>query len=196
MNDKWEDQAAGWDDNEDVRYFADQAFASLLKHVNLRDGEWKSRRVFDFGCGTGLLTEKIAPFVGEVVALDTAQSMIEVLRKKSIANVTAVCGDFSDPKVQTSAWCTDFDLIVASSVCGFLPNYESTLTRFLQILTPTGHFAQWDWLASDGEEGMTLERIASAFRAAGFRQDVVEQAFSIEFDDGELVCLAGIASAT
>ena len=54
MSDKWDDQAANWDGNEDVRYFADQAFASLLKHVNLRDAGWNRRRVLDFGCGTGL----------------------------------------------------------------------------------------------------------------------------------------------
>ena len=45
-------------------------------------------RVLDFGCGTGLLTEKIAPLVNEIVAIDSSPKMIEVLRKKPKA-VTA-----------------------------------------------------------------------------------------------------------
>ena len=69
----WNERAKNWDQDERVRYYADQAFRFLNEHVNLFDGAWKKNRVLDFGCGSwlrwsGVLTEKLAPLVGEVVA--------------------------------------------------------------------------------------------------------------------------------
>ena len=66
---------------------------SLIRHVNVDDNEWKSKRILDFGCGTGLLTEKLAPLVREVIAVDTSPNMIDVLRRKEIGNVTTICTD-------------------------------------------------------------------------------------------------------
>ncbi len=195
MTENWDAHAAGWDGNEDVRFFAEQAFSSLLKHVDIRAGDWKNRRVLDFGCGTGPLTEKIAPFVGEIVAVDTSAEMIGVLARKEISNVKAVCGSFEDAAFRASMPASEFDLIVASSVCGFLVNYEDTLATLSQCLSPSGKFLQWDWLAAEAEEGMTEERIKAAFKGAGLRIGAVETAFALNFDDGELSCLVGVASS-
>ena len=53
MTDDWNDYADGWDDNSDVRRYANRAFASLDDHLNLRGKDWRSKRVLDFGCGFG-----------------------------------------------------------------------------------------------------------------------------------------------
>lgn len=42
----------------------------------------KSMRIMDFGSGTGLLLEKVAPFVKEITAIDMSPSMNEQLAKK------------------------------------------------------------------------------------------------------------------
>ncbi|MCH8334286.1 MAG: class I SAM-dependent methyltransferase [Proteobacteria bacterium] len=37
-----------------------------------------------------------------------------------------------------------FDLVVASSVCSFLPDYNSTLRDLSSALKPGGLFVQWE----------------------------------------------------
>lgn len=193
----WDERAKNWDQDERVRFYADQALATLIEHVNVFDGAWKGKRVLDFGCGTGLLSERLAPLVREVVALDTSPDMIEVLRRKDLANVTAVCADIDDHAVRSAAaWFSDFDLIVASSVCNFLPNYERAIGYLSRTLNSGGKIVQWDWLSSgDDDYGMTIERISNAFLGADLESINVRRAFEIEFDDATMPVLMGVATA-
>ncbi len=196
MSEDWDELAKNWDRGEDVQLFARQAFAALISYVNVYGNGWKSKRVLDFGCGTGLLAERLAPLVGEVVALDTSQEMIDVLRGKRIRNVTAICADIDDPSVHSADRCSGFDLIVASSVCGFLSSYESTLDVLSRTLSATGFFVQWDWLSSgDDETGMTVERVSNAFTRANLRCIHIGTAFEIPFGDERMPVLMGVASA-
>ena len=144
-----------------------------------------------------VLTEMLAPLLAEVIAVDTSPKMISVLGKKNLDNVTAICADIDDDSVRASApWFADFDLIVASSVCNFLPDYEQTIGLLSETLKPGGKIAQWDWLSSgDGRYKMTEQRISNAFREAGLSCEFVDRAFEIEFDDETFPVVMGIASA-
>jgi predicted TPR repeat methyltransferase len=196
MSENWDEHAENWDREDSVRFFADQALASLIGYVNVYGNEWKRKRVLDFGCGTGLLAEKLAPLVREVIAVDTSQKMIDVLRNKEIQNVTAICADIDDHSVRSETWCSEFDLIVASSVCSFLPNYETTVDALSHALSATGYFVQWDWLSSGGDEfGLTIDRVSNALSRPGLTCIHVDRAFTIPFNDEQLSCLMGIASA-
>ena len=87
----WDEHAKDWDDNEAVRTYAKAAFESLTALCDKRGFRLKEARVCDFGCGTGLLTEKLSPLCQEIAAVDTSSKMIEVLDKKidqlSLSNV-------------------------------------------------------------------------------------------------------------
>lgn len=193
MTDPWNEHASSWDDNPDVRLYADQAFASLVAQTDLRRGGWTSKRVLDFGCGTGLLAQKVAPYVGELIAVDTSEKMIAVLENKKISNVVAVHGDIlaSDSKCEVDLGA-GFDIIYASSVCGFLPDYEGAVLALARLLRPGGHFIQWDWRASDGEEfGLSEHEIRKALEAARLESIRVEQAFSFETDEQTIPVLIG-----
>ena len=196
MTTNWDEHASKWDHDERVRDYADKAFSSLITHVDVRGGAWQHKRLLDFGCGTGLLTEKLSPLLGDVMAVDTSPDMIDVLSNKGLANVTAICADLNDEAVRSDAtWFSGFDLIVASSVCGFLPDYPATLRVLAQTLNVTGQFVQWDWRASgDDDSGLTAQKISRAFEQAGLVNDHVGEAFTIPFDDEELTVLMGVAS--
>lgn len=197
MSESWDERAKNWDRDERVQHYAEHAFVSLIKYVNVRSNEWKGKRILDFGCGTGLLTEKLALLAGEVIAVDTSPNMIDVLRGKELGNVTAICVDIDDHAVRSSApWFSEFDLIVASSVCGFLPNYELTISVLSQALSASGHFVQWDWLSSgDDESGLTVDRVSNALSIPGLRYVHVGRAFTVTFDDEQMPVLIGVASA-
>ncbi len=146
MTDTWDDHADGWDDKAAVKLYADHSFASLVAKTDLCNAGWSSKRVLDFGCGTGILAQKIAPHVDELVADDTSEAMIAVLRNKNIRNVIAVHGDILATDYQSEADLdSKFDLIYASSVCGFLPDYSNAVQALARLLKLGGYFIQWGW---------------------------------------------------
>ena len=60
---EWDGEAAGWDDDPYVRAYADAAFASLTALAAREEFDINDATVCDFGCGTGLLTERLVTTV-------------------------------------------------------------------------------------------------------------------------------------
>ncbi len=191
MDSSWDEYAAEWDSNADVVRYAGLAFDSLVRVVDLT-----GRTVLDFGSGTGLLTERMAPYAARIVALDPSPAMVDVLRRKQLAHVDTVAAELSEATIAaTPLLHTPFDLIVASSVCAFLPDYPHTLQLFKSLLKPGGVFVQWDWQRTEAEPdfGFTAEMMAGALRDAGLTDVAVTNAFSLEHDAGAMAVLMGVA---
>ena len=189
---EWDELATKWDVNEDVREYAEKAFNSWEKNVAPGLLNLPKNRVLDFGCGTGLLAEKLAEQCGEVVAIDTSPKMIEVFKKK-IERLSAINIVASDVTVNAETikdhplLSSKFDLIVASSVCSFLPDYESTLCDLSLMMSLDGWFVQWDWAAD-----MPEEKIRDAFRASGLVEQSVGQEFSMESNGNSAPVVMGV----
>ena len=118
--------------------------------------------------------------------------MIDVLRKKMrearIDNVTTLPMAISAATIDASADLRDkFDMIVASSVCSFLPDYEGTLGDLSSLLKPGGYFIQWDWLTD-----MPVPRIQSAFDASGLISHYIEEGFSMNTENELMRVVMGI----
>jgi len=177
MNNEWDEYAQDWDINPEVQHYANNAFAQLIKLCDL-----KGKRVLDFGCGTGILTQLISEQAKQVVAIDPSPKMIECLTAKLLKNVTPVC-DYLNPEVynQHQGFSEKFDVIVASSVCAFLPDYEQTLALLKTGLAPNGLFVQWDWLAeSEGAgKGLSKARVEYALNSNHFREVTLSVPFTM-----------------
>lgn len=147
MEETWDDYADDWDDNPDVVKYSELAYKSLLDFIDLKD-----KKVLDFGCGTGLLSQKIAKEASSVLALDTSSKMIKILEDKDISNITTLNYELSQDAIKKHPILqSKYDLILASSVCAFIPNFEDTLKTIKSLLTPDGLFIQWDWQSSEDE---------------------------------------------
>lgn len=55
----------------------------------------KESSVCDAGCGLGYLAVELAPFAGQVTAVDISAEALRVLEEKKIPNVTVRCGDIT-----------------------------------------------------------------------------------------------------
>lgn len=198
----WDERADAWDEQEATHVYAAQAFETLGPQVGAHLGGWDGLRVLDFGAGTGLLTAKLAPRCREVVALDLSPKMIAQLDKKAASegwdNVSSFAGPLSALK-ETAA----FDLIVASSVCSFLPDFTGALRQLSSRLRPGGLFVQWDWResaaddwrksgAGEGSGGFSEQDLRHAYASAKLDVLRADLGFTFVFDDDELDVLMGV----
>ena len=192
MTDSWDDYADDWDSNAAARSYADLAYRSLIKHVD----PTSCKRILDFGCGTGLLTERLVNNVSLITGLDTSAKMIGEFERKKLHGVATECNEMTSEWVAgTIARQGKFDLIVASSVCAFLPNFESFLTNAKRALMPGGLFVQWDWHAADSTStsGFCRDSLAAAYTKAGFVIKLIELAFELDTEHGQRAVIMGIA---
>jgi len=121
-DDEWDEYAEGWDQNEVARAYASGAFSSLTKETETYGLALAGADVIDFGCGTGLLTERLVSAGAAVHAVDTSQAMLDVLdRKISERGWTNVATSRELAKTTRV-----YDLIVCSSVCSFLDDYPGS----------------------------------------------------------------------
>ncbi len=186
---EWDEYATDWDSDPSVQEYSDHAFKSLQKVVSLN-----GLRVLDFGCGTGALTQKISPLAKSVVAIDSSSKMIQQLKNKQLknevmANVQGVAEVLSTGQIKDNPlFLEKFDLVVASSVCAFLPQYEATVCLLKALLKPNGIFVQWDWLAeTEGSDmGLTQNEINAALSNNGFVNVDISKPFELDGKSGTM----------
>ena len=186
----WDDLAPDWDTDPGPRAYAAAAYASLVEALNAGPG-LAGARALDFGCGTGLLTERLATVCGAVDATDVSPAMLRVLREKIGRQGWAHVRALAEPPGPPAA----YDLVVASSVCGFLDDYPAAVGRLTALLAPGGAFVQWDWERDPddpGGHGLSRGEIADALGAAGLERVEVGTAFTIDVEGSEARPLRGV----
>ena len=91
----WNTRVADW---EDVA--ASPAFQRLADHVISAAEPTPEDAAIDLGAGTGLLTLRLAPVVGDVIAIDNAPAMVEYLDRvcanDALANVSCRIADLRE----------------------------------------------------------------------------------------------------
>ena len=192
MNSEWDEYAKNWDVDPQVEKYAESAFSALTQKVDLT-----GLSVLDFGCGTGALTKRLSDKAKEVVAIDPSSEMIKFLEQKSLNNVSAISEYLNASLIEVNPlFKNKFDLITASSVCSFLPDYEGTLKLLYCLLKPGGTFIQWDWLDNDETTafGLPVNRVESALEANGFSNIQVITPFIMSSSKGEMPVLMGVGT--
>lgn len=188
---EWDEYAADWDGTVAVQEYALAALGSLEELASARGFPLVGARVCDFGCGTGLLLERLADRCAQIDAVDSSPAMLDVLRAKIEQHGwTHVRLSDEVPPVGEP-----YDLVVCSSVCAFLDDYPGAARRLVSRLRAGGLFVQWDWELDPGEAdpfGLSRESIRSALAAAGLVDIEVATAFTIEVEGETMRPLVGV----
>ncbi len=188
MSYDWDKQAKQWESDPATTQFAAKAFEQLEHIIDITN-----LKVFDFGCGTGLLSQKMSPLAKDIVALDASEAMIEELDTKMLPNVEPVVDILSRGLIAMHpAFRGQFDCITASSVCGFLDNFEEVAELIYMLLEEEGVFIHWDWLAESEQHGLTEHRVREVLSGAGFARVTVSVPFEIETRQGKFSVLMGV----
>ncbi|KAL4921373.1 S-adenosyl-L-methionine-dependent methyltransferase [Aspergillus aurantiobrunneus] len=175
-NERFNEEAANWDKNPSVQEATYLAFNTLKPIIQTLAERKKSVSgngldVLEVGCGTGLLTLRVAPLVHEIVAVDPAHGMVEALKAKlnttwkdenvtdgprsSVKNnVIPVCRLLEDPEDSAlpphdgnnpTGRRRKFDLIISHLVMHHVPDLRAFLGTLLGCLSPGGRVALTDF---------------------------------------------------
>jgi len=172
---EWDEYADGWDQDSGARVYAEAANRSLSGLLDASERSLDGSRVLDFGCGTGLLTERLVLAGASVHAVDTSPAMIAVLDRKIAqrgwTKVTTAADLPNEPE--------SYDVIVCSSVCAFLDDYRGTVAELVALLRPGGLFVQWDWERTTGtSHGLSRDEIEHVLGAVGLEETSVTTGFT------------------
>jgi ArsR family transcriptional regulator len=106
--------------------------------------------VGDLGCGTGQLTETVAPYVRQVVAVDSSNDMLDAarLRLGGARNVDLRQGELENLPVQDG----ELDAAMLSLVLHYSPSPARALSEVGRALRPGGRVLVVDMLPHDRQE--------------------------------------------
>jgi len=167
--------------------------------------------VLEIGCGTGLLSFRVAPYVRSLLAVDAAEGMIAALTHKlhsdphAPPNVTPLCmmlESADDPRLPPAGPAAAsqrrrFDLVLSHLVLHHIPDLRPLLATMLACLKPGGSVALTDFedfgpaarsfhpearMAGVERHGIPRLAFAQLMRDVGFVRVVCEVAFHLPKD--------------
>jgi ArsR family transcriptional regulator len=106
--------------------------------------------VGDLGCGTGQLTEVVAPYVEKVVAVDSSTDMLDAARQRvgAARNVDLRQGDLESLPIEAG----ELDAAMLSLVLHYSPSPGRALAEVARVLRPGGRVLVVDMLPHDRQE--------------------------------------------
>ena len=132
-HDFFNDRAATWDT---TNHYDMDKIELMLNLLYIKAGD----TVLDVGTGTGVLIPVLLKFTNNICAIDSAEKMIEVARKKfAPTNVNFVHGDVMEYPFDANPWgCSAFDHIICYSVFPHFDDKPGAIAHFAKKLKPGG----------------------------------------------------------
>jgi cyclopropane fatty-acyl-phospholipid synthase-like methyltransferase len=145
----------------------------ILREIDYK----KDMHILDFGSGTGLLLEKIAPHIGSVTAVDISKSMNQVLKEKQHKIPCQL--QIKELDLTTTALDEKFDNIISSMTIHHIKDIDKLFKIFYNLLKDSGTIALADLDTEDGtfhtidtgvhHFGFDREEFAQKAKNAGFK---------------------------
>jgi 2-polyprenyl-3-methyl-5-hydroxy-6-metoxy-1,4-benzoquinol methylase len=165
MTERFDKAAKEWDKSDKRTQLSNNIGRAILENVKLEP----QMRIMDFGAGTGLLSEHVAPKVAKVSAVDISQGMLDELVNKSSlrGKVIAYCQNIlHDPLGE------DFDGIVSAMALHHVEDTDEILRVFYDHLKAGGFVALADL---DKEDGTFHEHGNEGVFHYGFERDALQR---------------------
>lgn len=174
MVDYFSHKAKQYEQNKDRVDNVAAIAGAILEQVVVRP----DMELVDFGSGTGLLLEQVAPHVKKITAIDVSPAMNEQLRAKVDRIACEIVLD--ETNLEETEVDGVFDGIISSMTLHHIRDVGALLVTFHRMLKPGGFIALADLEAEDGtfhrentgvhHLGFEPDQMANWARAAGFNE--------------------------
>jgi putative AdoMet-dependent methyltransferase len=162
---------------------------AIIEQVKLDKG----MHLMDFGSGTGLLLEGVAPHVGSITAVDVSKAMNQQLAAKRGKLGCEL--EMLELDLTTADLDRQFDGIISSMTMHHVKDIAAMFAKFYKLVKPGGFIAISDLDSEDGSfhtedtgvhhHGFDRNKFAAAARSAGFKDAVVTTASVMRKSQGE-----------
>lgn len=151
-----------------------------------------STRLLEYGAGTGLVAQALAPHVGPLTLVDPSQGMREAMAAKVAHGALP-----ADARIWSIRLGEDptpderFDLVVTVQVLHHVDVLEPVLAAFAELTEPGGHLCVCDLESEDGSfhgegfgghHGFDRGVLRSQIAAAGFTDITYQHAYDLDKD--------------
>ncbi len=144
INDRFSHKADIYDKDgnrvNNVNNIANKMLTSIDFHKNMQ--------IMDFGSGSGLLLERIAPAVSSITAVDISPSMNRVLEQKR--DILPCRLEILEVDLTATDINRTFDGIISSMTLHHIEDIESIFGRFYDLIKNNGFLALADLDSEDG----------------------------------------------
>ncbi|MFA6238318.1 MAG: class I SAM-dependent methyltransferase [Bacteriovorax sp.] len=116
-------------------------------------GDVKGLKIFEVGCGPGILAEYLVHEGAKVVGFDVSPKMIELAKNRTPKNATFFVADGAKPLPLDSSHNAQFDMAVSSLAIDYIKDWSTPLSEVNRLLKPKGKFiftiqhplGSWNW---------------------------------------------------
>lgn len=165
---KFEMMARGYDN--EVRVADSKVIVEeVVKHLN----NTSNLVLLDYGCGTGLIGLSISGYFKEVILVDPAQSMVDVVNEKiSTNNIKNARSEYLDVSLEKLDYKVDYIIIVQTLL--HIDDYEKVLKNLSDCLNQNGHLIIVDFdknediVTNDVHNGFVKDELVSYLETIGF----------------------------
>ncbi len=187
------DKAAATWDEKPIRVLLAQKVAEAIKRAVPLN---RQMNVLEIGCGTGLIAVQLAGDVHSVLATDTSEGMLAVVKEKIISmelfHVDTMCLDVCSDDLGLSG---TFHLIYSSMTLHHIDDTETVLRKCREFLGPDGILAIADLEEEDGSfhgdmagvkhHGFNTEKLADLAVDCGFKDITFDRAHVLSKEDSQ-----------
>ncbi len=171
--DFFEHKAGVYDSDDNRVSNVENIAAAIMAHVELDS----DMHLMDFGSGTGLLLQSIAPFVRKITAVDISTAMNQQLENKRASLGCEI--DILELDLVSADIDVQFDGIISSMTMHHVEDIRAMFVKFYALLNEGGVLAVSDLDREDGSFhtedtgvyhfGFDRGVIAEAAKSAGFQ---------------------------
>lgn len=189
QKDYFANKAEGFDGQKSITQNVDNIAQTIIDNLSFS----KEMHIMDFGSGTGLLLSQIAPYVGEITAVDISASMTAVLKSK-ISEIDCKL-QIIEMDLTKETLDTKFDAIISSMTIHHIENVQEIFNKFYSLLNENGTIAIADLDKEDGSfhtedtgvfhTGFDRNEFLNFAKNAGFRDLKIQNASVMVKPTGE-----------
>ena len=140
--------------------------------LGLLPSDWT---IADLGCGSGILSAELAPFVNQIIGIDNSEPMLTAAhqRNESAANIELRKGELTALPIEDQA----IDATLCVIVLSYIEDPAAAIQEMARVLKPGGKAVIVDLLAHNRDpfrrqmgqvhSGFTLDRLTELFEQGG-----------------------------
>ena len=178
-------KALTWDDNP--------LFIERSKHIADKIRELVSLNTqmegFEYGCGTGLISFNLMPYMKSITLADSSDGMLDVLRNKIQKNNISSMDVLKTDLIVDPIPKKKFDILFTALTLHHIADVETILKRFYSMLKISAFLCIADLDKEDGSFhgpefkghlGFDRDEMKKYFEMAGFKNIRVETCYEIK----------------